>query len=404
MRLVLTGNYAAAYAAKAAKVEVVSAYPITPQTQVVEKLSEFIERGEMNARYIRVESEHSAMAACIGAAMAGARVFTATSAHGLIYMSEMLWWAAGARLPIVMGVITRAMAPPWSIWSDHCDLLSLRDIGWIIYFCENAQEVFDTIIQAYKVAENEEVLLPVMVGWDAFQTSHTAEPVDVLSPDEVSKYLPPRRPLPYVIDFERPFTHGSLCYPDRYMEFRYLMDLSMSKAKKAIVEADEEYGDLFGRKYGGVLEKYLCEDAEIAVVTMGVLSGDARYAVDILRKEGYKVGLVRLRVVRPFPSSELKKELKSKKLVCVIDRNISIGRGGILGTEIKALLKNSSANVVNVVAGIGGRDVSYEDIVNIVKRSLDLVEKGEVPEYMWYGIDKEYVVKAVGEYYEPPAL
>ncbi|RLE95103.1 MAG: pyruvate ferredoxin oxidoreductase [Thermoprotei archaeon] len=402
MKMVLTGNYAAAYAAKAARVEVVSAYPITPQTQVVEKLSEFIEKGEMKAKFIRVESEHSAMAACIGAAMAGARVFTATSAHGLIYMSEMLWWAAGARLPIVMGVVTRAMAPPWSIWSDHCDMLSLRDIGWIIFFCENAQEVFDSIIQAYRVAEDERVLLPVMVSWDAFQTSHTAEPVNVLTEKDIAEYLPDRRPIPYVINFDKPFTHGSLCYPDKYMEFRYLIDYSMSKAKEVIKEADEEYGKLFGRKYGGLFEEYRCSDAEAVIVTMGAISGDAKYAVDLLREKGYRVGLLRLRVIRPFPASELKEKLSSRKIVCVIDRNISLGRGGVMGVEIKALLRD--VPVVDIVAGIGGRDISYVDIIKMFEKALKIVESGEIPEYLWYGVNVEYIKKAVGEYYESPSI
>jgi len=393
-KLVLTSNYAAAYAAKLARAEIISAYPITPQTTVVEKLAEFIERGELKAKMIRVESEHSAMAACIGASATGARVFTATSSHGLLYMYEMLWWAAGARLPIVMGVVTRAIAPPWNIWTEHADILSPRDSGWLIFFAESAQEVLDMILQAYKVAENEQVLLPVMVGWDAFISSHTAEPVDVPSQEIVDEFLPPRKSAAFLLDVKDPVSHGNLVFPDFYMEFRYLMQRGMESARDIIRKVDEEFGKIFGRHYGGLIEKYRCDDAEYALITLGGSSGDAREAVDKLRENGVKIGLCRIRVIRPFPVQDVVECLSNKEGVIVVERDISMGLCGVLATEIASVLfmNGIQPKFASFIAGLGGREVSVEDFLKMLDFSLKEFQRGNkrVGPH-WYGVKEEVI-------------
>lgn len=395
MRLVLTGNYAVAYAVKLCKPHVIAAYPITPQTSIVEKLAEFVEKGELKAKYIRVESEHSAMAAVIGAASVGARVFTATSSQGLLYMHEGLWMASGARLPIVMAVVTRAIFPPWSIWTDHADLLDQRDTGWLISMAENNQEAYDLIIQAYRIAEDENVLLPIIVGLDAFIVSHTAMPVQLLDEKIVEEYLPPRGEKPYVLDVNNPITMGNIMLPDYYMEFRYMIHKAMMRAKEVIREATKEFYKLTGRNYGGLVDSYRCDDAEIVVVLIGALAGDAKECVDQLREEGYKVGVLRLRFIRPFPSDEVKEILSNKKAVIVIDRDISFGKGGILYTEILSELYNNLKKIPPVrgyIAGLGGRDVSVKDIRKMILKVYEELEKGElVTGYEWYGLKKEVI-------------
>lgn len=367
----LSGNHAAAYAAKLSRVEVVAAYPITPQTQIVEKLAEFIEKGELKAKFIRVESEHSAMAACIGAAAVGARAFTATSSQGLLYMSEMLWWAAGARLPIVMGIVTRALAPPWSIWSDHIDVLSQRDTGWIIAFAENAQEVLDLIIQGFKISENDGVLLPLIVAWDAFDISHTIEPVDVPNQNVVDEFLPKRRKYRHTLDVENPFSYGNLAYPKDYMEFRYSIYDSMLRAKDVIEQCAAEYDRLTGRYSGGLIENYLCDDADIVAIAMGSISGDLKVVVDKLRKQGVKVGFCRIRYFRPFPSEALAKCIEGAKTILVFDRDISFGSEGALCLEVRATVNREGLDkrVYGIIYGIGGREVRQKDLENIIVKA-----------------------------------
>jgi len=388
MRMLLTSNYAAAYAVKLAKVDIVAAYPITPQTQVVEKLAEFIERGLMRARMIRVESEHSAMAACIGGSAVGARVFTATSSQGLLYMYEMLWWASGARLPIVMGVVSRAIAPPWSIWADHSDILSMRDSGWIIFFAENAQEVLDTIVQAYRIAEDEKVLLPVAVGWDAFTSSHTAEPVELPEEKEIESFLPERPRTPFVLSPSDPSSHGNLAYPEDYFKFRYAISESMKEARRVIIEVGKKYAKLTGREYG-LMDKYRCEDADIILITMGSMAGDAKDAVDVMRDEGYKVGLIKLRCLRPFPKEELGDLLKRVKGVGVVERSFSMGRGGVISVETASALTElgiKDVTIISYIAGLGGKDVGMDDFVKIFLDLQDKCERGASFETIWYGM------------------
>ncbi|HDI31439.1 MAG TPA: pyruvate ferredoxin oxidoreductase [Thermofilum sp.] len=365
---VLSGNHAAAYGAKLSRPDVIAAYPITPQTPIIEKLSEFVESGELDARLIRVESEHSAMAASIGAASVGARTYTATSSQGLLYMYEVCWWAVGARLPIVMGVVTRALAPPWSIWSDHNDLLTLRDSGWIILFASDSQEILDMTIQAYKIAES--VYLPVVIGWDAFLASHTVEPVLIPDQEIVDKFLPKKRGWPHALSVEDPFSLGNITFPSEYMELRYDIWRSMNDTRELIKSVDKEYGRITGREYGGLVERYLCDDSEAVLFVMGSSSGDAMEAAEMLRREGIKVGVCRIRSVRPFPEEEVVELADRSKVIGVFDRDVSMGSRGILATEIMAALKSKEVDtpVVEFIGGLGGRNLSINTFKEVFKR------------------------------------
>ncbi|MEM3874747.1 MAG: transketolase C-terminal domain-containing protein [Candidatus Bathyarchaeia archaeon] len=380
-----TANHIAGYAAKAARVKVVAAYPITPQTTVVEKIAEFVESGEMDAEYIRVESEHSAMAACIGAAAAGVRTFTATSAHGLALMHEALHWASGARLPIVMAVVNRAMGAPWSIWPDFSDSLSQRDTGWIQFYCADNQEVFDTIIQAYRICEDERVFLPAMVCLEGFILSHTYMPVKIHDQEEIDAFLPPYK-SGWILDVNNPFSHANLVSPEWYMEFRYMIQEAMENAKRLIPEIDKEYGQRFGFQHGGLIDKYQCDDADLIICTMGTMGSEAKIAVDNLRKEGLKVGAARIRVYRPFPVEEVKKLAEQPSIIATIDRHISFGMEGFLASEIKASLYHMEDKplLAGFIAGLGGRDVTFRTIEEIAKKSLKWMKMGRVEkETVW---------------------
>ncbi|MEM3549995.1 MAG: transketolase C-terminal domain-containing protein [Candidatus Bathyarchaeia archaeon] len=374
-----TANHIAGYAAKAASVKVVAAYPITPQTTIMEKIAEFVENGQLNAKYICAESEHSAMSACIGAAAAGVRTFTATSSHGLALMHEALHWASGARLPIVMVVVNRAMGAPWSIWSDFSDSLSQRDTGWLQFYCADNQEVFDTIIQAYKICEDNRVFLPAMVCLEGFILSHTYMPVKVHEKEEIDNFLPPYQ-SPWVLDYRKPLSHSNLVSPDWYMEFRHMIQQAMENAKRLIIEVDEKYGRLFGYKHGGLVEKYQCEDAELILCTMGSMGNEAKIAVDNLRKEGLKIGCARVRVFRPFPREEVRKLCEQARMIATIDRHISFGMEGFLATEIKASLYKIEDNplLAGFIAGLGGRDVTYKTIEGIARKSVKWMRRGRV--------------------------
>jgi 2-oxoisovalerate ferredoxin oxidoreductase alpha subunit len=374
-----TANHIAGYAAKAARVKVVAAYPITPQTTVVEKIAEFVESGKMDSEYIRVESEHSAMVACIGAAAAGVRTFTATSAHGLALMHEALHWASGSRLPIVMAVVNRAMGAPWSIWPDFSDSLSQRDTGWIQFYCADNQEVFDTIIQAYKLCEDERVFLPAMVCLEGFILSHTYMPVKLPDQEEVDDFLPPYK-SGWTLDTNNPFSHSNLVSPEWYMEFRYMIQEAMENAKHLIPVIDKEYGKTFGFEHGGLVETYKCEDADLILLTMGTMGSEAKIAVENLRKDGLKVGSARVRVFRPFPTEEIVKLAQESRMLAAIDRHISFGMEGFLATEIKASLLNQKDKplVAGFIAGLGGRDVTSDTIEKVAKKSLKWMRDGKV--------------------------
>jgi 2-oxoisovalerate ferredoxin oxidoreductase alpha subunit len=374
-----TANHIAGYAAKAARVKVIAAYPITPQTTVVEKIADFVESGEMDAEYIRVESEHSAMVALIGAAAAGVRTFTATSAHGLALMHEALHWASGSRLPIVMTVSNRAMGAPWSIWPDFSDSLSQRDTGWMQFYCADNQEVFDTIIQAYRLCEDEKIFLPAMVCLEGFILSHTYMPVKIPEQEKIDDFLPPYK-SGWLLDTNHPISHSNLVSPEWYMEFRYMIQEAMENAKRLIPQIDREYGKIFGSEHGGLIEKYQCEDADLIILTMGTMGGEAKIAVNNLRKEGLKVGSARVRVFRPFPTEEIVKLAGQAQMFTTIDRHISFGMEGFLATEIKASLFNQKDRplVAGFIAGLGGRDVTFKTIEKLAKKSLKDMRSGKV--------------------------
>jgi 2-oxoisovalerate ferredoxin oxidoreductase alpha subunit len=390
IRKVVSGNYAAAYAVKHARVEVVAAYPITPQTSIIEKIAEFLANGEIEGlEYVPVESEHSAMAACIGASATGARAFTATSAQGLALMHEMLHWASGARLPIVMVDVNRAMAPPWSVWDDQTDSLSQRDTGWMQFYAENNQEVYDGVLMAFKIAET--VNLPAMVVESAFILSHTYDVVDMIPQELVDEFLPPRKPLYTLTDFDNPIAVGALGGPNDYYEFRYKIQKAMEKAEKVIHEVGKEFGERFGRDYSQMIELYRTEDADFVFMGMGSLMGTVKQAVDVLREEGYKVGAAKVRWFRPFPKKELYELAKSVEGIAVLDRNFSFGQEGILFNEAKGALYNTDAKplIKNYIVGLGGRDFTVNDVRKIAENMKAIIEKGELDvEVDWYHLKR----------------
>ncbi|WP_083494600.1 transketolase C-terminal domain-containing protein [Pyrodictium occultum] len=384
----LRGNEAVAYAAKLARVEVVAAYPITPQTIIVEKIDELISSGEMDADFIDVESEHSALAAAYGAAAGGVRAFTATSSHGLAYMYEMLWWTAGSRIPLVMAVVTRAIGPPWNIHVEHADIMSTRDTGWLISMAENNQEALDLTIMMFRVTEDPRVYLPGIVGLDGFILSHTVEPVELPDQETVDEFLPPRR-QPYVIQPREKIAMGNLVPDEYFEELRMDMHRSMARAREVIREAGREYGKLTGRSYESLIDCYRCSDADVLVAGIGSWMGDAKIAADMLREKGIRAGVLRLRWIRPFPWEEVREAAIGKKLVAVMDRSISFGHAGPLFLELSSALE-ARPSMVGVPAGIGGVDISYEDIASIVEHAYSLVEEeGRVyiPAY-WYHLGK----------------
>lgn len=380
-RLLVTGNHAAAYGAMLSRAEVISAYPITPQTMIVELLSELTASGRLRAKFITVESEHSAMAACVGGAAAGARAYTATSGQGLALMHEMLHWAVGARLPIVLSNVSRAMAPGWSIWTDQTDILSQRDVGWMMLFAESVQEAQDFVIWMYRVAE--QVYLPGMVGMDAFILSHTAEPLIVHDQGAVDAYLPRFEPL-YELDPAEPRAYGGLVNRDHYFELRYKIFESMERAGRLLTEAGEQFGDVLGHRYAPV-EEYLLEDADYVVVSAGAMTSNVRQAVRDLRRRGVKAGLLRLIAFRPFPVDEVRRLLAGRRKVAVLDRNMSPGHSGIFAEEIRSALygRTGAPPVFGYIAGIGGRDVRVETVTEVVD---DLVTRDEPHPALYVGV------------------
>lgn len=381
--LILNGNEAAACACRDAGVQVVSAYPITPQSPVTEKIAEFIERGEMKSEYVCVESEHSAITVCIAASTVGARVFTATSANGLCLMHEQLHWAAGARLPLVMACVNRGVAAPWTIWTDEQDSISQRDTGWAQIYVEDNQEIYDTILQAYRIAET--CSLPVMVCYDGYILSHTAMPVTLSPIEKVRAFLPPRKPQ-FGLNPESPCALNLVTMPEPrtdhpgirekggYMDLRYRFQVELSRSMDVVVATDEAYGAAFGRQYGGLMKLYRAQDADVMIVAMGTLASEARAAVETLRAQGVKAGLVSLRLFRPFPSQALAQVVASVKEVVVFDRNVSYGHEGAVATELKASLFDAGLHprVSGLVAGLGGRDVNVDTLVSGVMQCLSL--------------------------------
>jgi pyruvate/2-oxoacid:ferredoxin oxidoreductase alpha subunit len=384
MRKLLTGNNAVSLGVMLSRVDVISAYPITPQTTIVEELSEMCSDGRLGARFIRVESEHSALACVAAASAAGARVFTATSSHGLAYMHEMLHWTSGTRLPVVMVDANRTIGSPWSIWCDQGDSLSQRDTGWLQFYCQTSQEALDTVLQAYRIAE--EVLLPVMVLVDGFFLSHTSEPVDVPGQREVDAFLPPFRPR-YKLNTADPQVFNIMVDPSLFISFRRQAEKGMKEAKRVAVRVDREFKSRFGRGYG-ILEKMRCTDAEVILVTMGTAASTAREVVEAFRRQGKKVGLLRLRMFRPFPKAEVSRVLHRAKKIVVLDRDYSLGAGGIVAQELKAAIFGtaSKAKVFEFIAGLGGKDITPVTIQEIITTTLTKSKPAGEP--VWVGVQE----------------
>ena len=391
MRHVLEGSHAVSEAVRLARAQVISAYPITPQTHIVEQLSEYCANGTLDARFLRVESEHSAMAALIGAASSGVRTFTATSSQGLALMHELLHWASGARLPIVMAQVNRALAPGWNIWADQTDSLAQRDTGWVQFYCENGQEVLDTTIQAFRLAEW--VNLPVMVNLDAFFLSHTYEPVDVPEQKSVDRFLPPYKPR-FQLDLANPCAFNQLAPPNIYMEMRHSIQMAMEEAFTFFEQMEEEFESILGRRHGAV-EAIQCDDAEVILITSGTVTSTSRQVVAELREKGEKVGLLKIKLFRPFPVNMLRELTKSASKVAVIDRNFSFGASGIFAQEVKAALCNFPGHppVYGYVAGLGGRDITTE----VIEEIYWLAKNSTAPETesSWVGLRE--VDHAVGQ-------
>lgn len=368
MNQIMEGSHAVAEAVKLCKPDVISAYPITPQTHIVERLADMVADGDLDSEYICVESEFSALSACLGASAAGSRVYSATSSQGLLLMAEVCFNVAGMRQPIVMSIANRAIGAPLSIWNDQQDSISLRDAGWIQLYAEDAQETLDLHILAYKVSEDHSVLLPSFVCFDGFILSHTYEPVDIPSQAEVDAYLPPYNPY-NKLDARDPLSMGMYATPEYYQEFRYAIDEAMTRSLDVIRTAGKEFGKVFGRDYSDLVEGYHLEDADTVLVAMGSICGTIRDAVDEMRAAGKKVGLLKIRCFRPFPAEDIRKALARAKRVGVIEKNISIGSRmkGAVGYEVKDAVNNTAIPVLSYVAGLGGRDVRIEDIGKIVK-------------------------------------
>lgn len=386
--LILTGNEIAAWAARRAKVHVVTAYPITPQTTVMESIAQFVDSGKMNSQFICVESEHSVMAGMVGASMTGARTFTATSGQGLLYMTELVHWAAASRLPVVTTIASRGIAPPWNIWVDFSDVLSMRDTGWMIQFASTHQEIFDSVILNYRIAENPEVMLPAFVAYGGFTQSHTSKPVVIPGQGRIDDFLPPppESGWPHLcLDPDRPIVHGNIMMPHQeYMEFRFKMHETMGRATTVIKEAIREFKEDFGRDYFGLIEPYLCEDAEYLLVAVGALAEQAKDAVDILRKRGVKAGVVKLRYYRPFPTEDLVSLLErvNPKAVAVADRSIAYGSptGGHISSDFYSVLRQTRKEIpfLPAVWGLGGRDVTVEEQVGLFEDLREFHQEGQV--------------------------
>jgi pyruvate ferredoxin oxidoreductase alpha subunit len=380
-------SLAIAEAVRMANADVIAAYPITPQTHIVERIAELVANGDLDAEYIPVESEHSAMSACLGSAAIGARTFTATAGQGLELMHEVLYVASAMRLPIIMAVANRALSSPLNVWGDQSDLMAVRDTGWIQIICENGQEAFDLTLCAFRIAEDQRVLLPVMVHVDGFYLTHVVEPIEFPSQDEVNGYLPPLKyPLP--LNPDKPVTMGAFAPPFIYTEAKKAQEVNIRTSKKVILEHWDEFGKAFGRYYHPV-EKYRTEGAQTLLLTLGSFGETAMSAVDKMRTEGKDVGLLKLRLWRPFPFEELNEAVGNAQTLIVVDRALSFGGpGGPAYSEIRSALysKKIRPNIVGFVAGLGGRDITVDEFAGMVKRGLEITNTGAEKEYEMFGV------------------
>jgi len=375
-RVALEASHAAAEAARMADVDVISAYPITPQTHIPERLAEMVADGELSAAYIPVESEHSAMSACLGAAAVGARTFTATAGQGLELMHEVVYIASSMRYPVVMTVCNRALSAPLSVWGDHSDAMAVRDIGWIQVFCQNNQEAFDLTLWAFRVGEDPSVLLPVMVHLDGFTLTHVTEPVILPEQSEVDSFLP-RFQYSFALNPDKPMTHGAFGPPEIYSETKLAQEVAFRNSREIILQGWKEFGDIFGRYYHPV-EEYRTENAETLLLTMGSFTETAKIVIDEKRDKGEAIGLISLRLWRPFPFEEFRRAVKGAKILIVFDRCISFGMGGPVFSEVRSALYDEEPRpkVVGIIGGLGGRDMSEEDFEYVIDRGMEIAEKG----------------------------
>lgn len=388
MRELLNGNEAAAEAARLAKIEVLASYPITPAAPVMERLTGFIARGTLKAKFIRVESDHSALAAAAGAALAGARPLVITNSQGLAYMSEVLYHVSGLRLPVVIAVVNRALAAPHSRFPDHGDVVAQEACGWIQLFCENNQEVLDTLIQAYRLAEDDRVRLPVMVNYESYIQSHTREVVEVPAEEIIDGFLPLNRRA--ALDVDNPRAVNVVTGPDLYMDYKYRQDAALRGAAEVLAGVSGEYGRLTGRNWGGAVEGYRLQGAEHVLVAMGSLVSTCREAVDRLRAAGEPAGLLKIRAFRPFPVEEVRECLLRVKTVTVLDKNIVYGSGGALAREVRAALygEPEAPPVFSYIIGLGGRDVTSADVGKMFNLTEEKRRGGATPRaFEWYGLE-----------------
>jgi pyruvate ferredoxin oxidoreductase alpha subunit len=380
-RIGMEGSFAIAEAVKLARVEAVAAYPITPQTHIVERLAEFVANGEIDAEYIPVESEHSAMSACLGTSAVGARTFTATASQGLELMHEVLFAASGLRLPVVMTVANRSLSSPLSIWTDHSDAMSTRDCGWIQMFAENGQQAFDLTLCAFRIAEDPSVLLPTMMHIDGFYVSHTIEPVQLLEQEVVDKFLPEYH-LPHPLNPGKPVTMGAFGPPFIYTESKKAHEVALENSKKKIIQTFKEFGKISGRSYS-LVESYKTEGADVLLLCLGSFSETAMMAIDKMQAEGMKVGLIRLRLWRPFPFDEFRKAVSEARILIVLDRALSLGSIPPVSSEVQAALYPLKARpkVVSYVGTLGGREISAEGFEELVRRGTEKAESGKIDEF-----------------------
>ena len=380
---VMHGSRAVAEAVRLCKVNVIAAYPITPQTHIVADIAQMVADGVIQAEYVNVESEHSAMSVVIGACGTGARTFTATASQGLALMFEMLFVASGMRLPIVMVNANRALSAPINIWNDQQDSIAARDVGWIQLYVETGQEALDTTIMAFKIAEDLDVQLPVMVCMDGFVLTHTVEPVEIPDEEDVSRFLPPFKPVQY-LDPKKPMALGPIAFPDVYMELRYEQQLAMDRALRVIKKVDAEFKEVFGRGYGGLVEEYnINKDTEVVIVTIGSVAGTIK---DVIEEMGdRRVGLLRIKSFRPLPKEEIKRVLSKARVVGVVEKDVSIGLGkGALASEIRDAMygEAKAPKLLSFIAGLGGRDIEINSVRGVIltcKKAL----KEEVKEIHW---------------------
>jgi pyruvate ferredoxin oxidoreductase alpha subunit len=377
----LTANQAIAIATVRARPKVVAAYPITPQTSIVEHLAEYVANGDFDTEYVRVESEHSAMTVVTAAEGTGVRTFTASSSQGIAYMHEVISACGGMRLPVVMFAANRTLMSPGGIWVEYSDTMPERDACWIQIYVEDNQEAFDMIIQAYKIAEDPRVLLPVMICGDGYALTHSSESLEILGQKEVDDFLPPYKAEHAYLDVDRPIAQGLIIPPTYHMEAKYQMYQAMINAKKVIKEVNDDFASKFSRNYEGLIQRYKTEDAERILIFLGSTTGTARAVIDDLRERGEKIGLIKLRSFRPFPSEEIKKAVKQAKSIGVFDRSFSYGSAGQCFTEVRNALYGENKPIFNFVAGLGGRDIREEDIIFMFNqiKNVDSLEQVKNP-------------------------